>query len=207
MMNQTSVHRTDSMKKLTRDDLYPLEKYAEVRPGFRAQVMAHKQNRQVAIGPNAALYFEDRMTMQYQVQEMLRIERIFEAEGINDELATYNPLIPDGHNWKATFMAEFPDVEERRVALKRLKGVENKVWARVAGFDPVRPHADEDLEREDDEKTSSVHFLRFELTPDMVRAVKRGAAVAMGIDHPAYTHQVDPVPAATRDSLAQDLSD
>ena len=194
------------MKKLTRDDLYPLEKYAEVRPGFRAQVMAHKQNRQVAIGPNATLYFEDRMTMQYQVQEMLRIERIFETQGINDELAAYNPLIPDGSNWKATFMVEFPDVEERRVALKRLKGVENKVWARVAGFEPVRPIADEDLEREDEEKTSSVHFLRFELTPDMVRAVKQGAAISMGIDHPAYTHQVDPIPAATRDSLAQDLS-
>ncbi|MBI3569681.1 MAG: DUF3501 family protein [Gammaproteobacteria bacterium] len=195
------------MKKLTRDDLYPLEKYAELRPGFRNEVMAHKRNRQVAIGPNATLYFEDRMTMQYQVQEMLRIERIFEAEGINDELAAYNPLIPDGHNWKATFMVEFPDVEERRAALKRLKGVENRVWVRVAGFEPVRPIADEDLEREDGEKTSSVHFLRIELTPDMVRAVKQGAAVAMGIDHPAYTHQVDPVPAATRDSLARDLSD
>ncbi|MBI5783555.1 MAG: DUF3501 family protein [Gammaproteobacteria bacterium] len=195
------------MKKLTRDDLYPLEKYAELRPGFRNEVMAHKRNRQVAIGPNATLYFEDRMTMQYQVQEMLRIERIFEAEGINDELAAYNPLIPDGHNWKATFMVEFPDVEERRAALKRLKGVENHVWVRVAGFEPVRPIADEDLEREDGEKTSSVHFLRIELTPDMVRAVKQGAAVAMGIDHPAYTHQVDPIPAATRDSLARDLSD
>lgn len=194
------------MKKLTRDDLYSLEKYAEVRPGFRAQVMAHKQNRQVSIGPNARLYFEDRMTMQYQVQEMLRIERIYEAAGINDELAAYNPLIPDGHNWKATFMIEFPDVEERREALKRLKGVESHVWARVTGFEPVRPVADEDLEREDAEKTASVHFLRFELTPDMVRAVRQGAAVAMGIDHPAYTHQVDPVPAATRDSLAQDLS-
>ncbi len=194
------------MKKLTRDDLYSLEKYAEVRPGFRAQVMVHKQNRQVSIGPNATLYFEDRLTMQYQVQEMLRIERIFEAGGINEELEAYNPLIPDGHNWKATFMVEFPDVEERRVALKRLKGVEDRVWARVAGFDPVRPIADEDLEREDLEKTSSVHFLRFELTPDMVRAVKQGAAISMGIDHPAYTHQVDPIPAATRDSLAQDLS-
>lgn len=194
------------MKKLTRDDLYPLEKYAEVRAGFRAQIMAHKQNRHVAIGPNATLYFEDRMTMQYQVQEMLRVERIFEVEGINDELAAYNPLIPDGSNWKATFMVEFPDVEERRAALKRLKGVEKKVWVRVAGFGLVRAHADEDLEREDEEKTSSVHFLRFELTPDMVKAVKRGAAVFMGIDHPAYTHQVDPIPAATRDSLAQDLS-
>ena len=194
------------MKKLTRDDLYPLEKYAELRPGFRAQVMAHKQNRQVSIGPNATLYFEDRMTMQYQVQEMLRIERIFETEGINDELAAYNPLIPDGHNWKATFMVEYPEVEQRREALKRLKGVENHVWVRVAGFEPVRPIADEDLEREDEEKTSSVHFLRFELTPGMVEAVRQGAAVAMGIDHPAYTHRVDPVPSATRDSLAKDLS-
>ncbi|MBI3779155.1 MAG: DUF3501 family protein [Gammaproteobacteria bacterium] len=194
------------MKKLTRDDLYSLEKYAELRPRMRAEVMAHKQHRQVAIGPNATLYFEDRLTMQYQVQEMLRIERIFEADGINDELAAYNPLIPDGSNWKATFMVEFPDVDERRESLKRLKGVEDRVWVRVAGFEPVRPHADEDLEREDEEKTSSVHFLRFELTPAMVRAVKQGAAVAMGIDHPAYTHVVDPLPAATRDSLARDLS-
>ena len=209
MLNQISDQASKGtvMKKLNREDLFSLEKYAEVRPQFRAQVMAHKKNRQVSIGPNAMLYFEDRLTMQYQVQEMLRIERIFEAGAINEELQAYNPLIPDGHNWKATFMVEFPDVEERRVALRRLKGVEKHVWARVTGFEPVRPHADEDLEREDEEKTSSVHFLRFELTPDMVRAVKRGAAVAMGIDHPAYTHQVDPVPAVIRDSLAKDLSD
>lgn len=206
MNTQVSVNEKASMKKLTRDDLYSLEKYAELRPRMRAEVMAHKQHRQVAIGLNATLYFEDRLTMQYQVQEMLRIERIFEAEGINDELAAYNPLIPDGSNWKATFMVEFPDVDERREALRRLKGVEDRVWVRVAGFEPVRPHADEDLEREDEEKTSSVHFLRFELTPAMVRAVKQGAAVAMGIDHPAYAHTVDPIPAATRDSLARDLS-
>ena len=206
MNPQVSVNKKVPMKKLTRDDLYSLEKYAELRSRFREQVMAHKQHRQVAIGPNATLYFEDRMTMQYQVQEMLRIERIFEAEGINDELAAYNPLIPDGSNWKATFMVEFPEVEERREALKRLKGVENRVWVRVAGFEPVRPHVDEDLEREDEEKTSAVHFMRFELTPEMVKAVKQGAAISMGIDHPAYTHQVDPLPAATRDSLAQDLS-
>jgi hypothetical protein len=208
MMNQTSgqLSENNAMKKLSRDDLYPLEKYAELRPRLRAEVMAHKQHRQVAIGPNATLYFEDRMTMQYQVQEMLRIERIFEAEGINDELAAYNPLIPDGSNWKATFMVEFPEVEERREALKRLKGVENRVWVRVAGFEPVRPHVDEDLEREDEEKTSAVHFMRFELTPEMVKAVKQGVAVAMGIDHPAYTHAVDPIPAATRDSLVRDLS-
>lgn len=206
MNSRISVNEKIPMKKLTRDDLYPLEKYAELRPRLRAEVMAHKQHRQVAIGPNATLYFEDRLTMQYQVQEMLRIERIFEAEGINDELAAYNPLIPDGSNWKATFMVEFPDVDERREVLKRLKGVEDRVWVRVAGFEPVRPIADEDLEREDEEKTSSVHFLRFELTPAMVQAVKQGAAVAMGIDHPAYTHAVDPIPAATRDSLARDLS-
>ena len=206
MNPQVSVNEKVPMKKLTRDDLYSLEKYAELRSRFREQVMAHKQHRQVAIGPNATLYFEDRMTMQYQVQEMLRIERIFEAEGINDELAAYNPLIPDGSNWKATFMVEFPEVEERREALKRLKGVENKVWIRVAGFEPVRPHVDEDLEREDEEKTSAVHFMRFELTPGMVTAVKQGAAIAMGIDHPAYTHAVETIPAATRDSLAQDLS-
>jgi len=206
MNPQVSVNKKVPMKKLTRDDLYSLEKYAELRSRFREQVMAHKQHRQVAIGPNATLYFEDRMTMQYQVQEMLRIERIFEAEGINDELAAYNPLIPDGSNWKATFMVEFPEVEERREALKRLKGVENRVWVRVAGFEPVRPHVDEDLEREDEEKTSAVHFMRFELTPEMVKAVKQGVAIAMGIDHTAYTHQTDPILPATRDSLARDLS-
>ncbi|MHB8534376.1 MAG: DUF3501 family protein [Sulfuricaulis sp.] len=194
------------MKKLMRGDLYPLEKYVEIRPQFRGQVMAHKKNRQVAIGPNATLYFEDRLTMQYQVQEMLRIERIFESRGIDEELEAYNPLIPDGSNWKATFMVEYPDVDERREALRRLKGIDARVWARVAGFEPVRPHADEDMEREDADKTSAVHFMRFELTPAMIKAVKQGAAVAMGIDHPAYTHQVDPLPQTVRDSLAQDLS-
>lgn len=207
MNPEISASEKTSMKKLTREDLYSLEKYAALRSQFRADVMAHKKNRQVAIGPNATLYFEDRLTVQYQVQEMLRIERVFEAEGINDELEAYNPLIPDGQNWKATFMLEFPDVDERRQALMRLKGIEKRVWARVAGFDPVRPIADEDLEREDANKTSSVHFMRFELTADMVKAVKQGAPVAMGIDHPAYTHQVDPLSAPIRDSLAQDLSD
>ena len=207
-MNQSSgqFSESDAMKKLKRDDLYSLEKYAELRPRLRAEVMAHKQHRQVAIGPNATLYFEDRLTMLYQVQEMLRIERIFEAEGINEELAAYNPLIPDGSNWKATFMVEFPDVDERREALKRLKGIENRAWVRVAGFEPVRPNVDEDLEREDAEKTSAVHFMRFELTHEMVKAVKQGATIAMGIDHPAYTYAIDPVPPATRDSLAHDLS-
>jgi hypothetical protein len=206
-MNVTPFSRERiDMPKLTRSDLFSLEKYAEVRPKFRAEVMAHKKNRQVRIGPNATLYFEDRLTMQYQVQEMLRVERIFEAAGINEELEAYNPLIPDGSNWKATFMLEFPDVEERRVALQRLRGIENHVWAQVADFDRVRPIADEDLEREDASKTSSVHFLRFELTPAMVKAVKQGTAVAMGIDHPAYRHTVEALPDAVRESLAKDLS-
>ena len=206
MILENSITEMFPMKKLTRSDLFTLEKYTEIRPEFRERVLAHKKNRQVAIGPNATLYFEDCLTMQYQIQEMLRIERIFEPEGIDDELEAYNPLIPDGSNWKATFMIEFPDVDERRKALAYLKGIEDRVWVRVAGFDPVRPIADEDLEREDEEKTSAVHFLRIELTPDMVSAVKQGAAIAMGIDHPRYTHHVDPIPAFIRDSLAQDLS-
>lgn len=206
MSLENSITEMSPMKKLTRSDLYTLEKYTEIRPEFRERVLAHKKNRLVAIGPNATLYFEDRLTMQYQIQEMLRIERIFDPEGISDELEAYNPLIPDGSNWKATFMIEFPDVDERRKALACLKGIENRVWVRVAGFDPVRPIADEDLERENDEKTSAVHFLRFDLTPGMVSAVKQGAAIAMGFDHPGYTHQVDPIPAFIRDSLAQDLS-
>jgi len=193
------------MNKLNRDDLFSLEKYAELRPEFRARVMAHKKNRRLPIGPNAALYFEDALTMQYQIQEMLRIERIFEAAGIQEELDAYNPLIPDGNNWKATFMMEYPDENERRVQLERLLGIERHVWAQVADFARVTPIADEDLERADEKKTSSVHFLRFELTPEMVAAVKSGAKVSMGIDHPAYTHSAEPVPANIRDSLAEDL--
>jgi Protein of unknown function (DUF3501) len=186
-------------------DLYSLEDYARLRPDFRARVMAHKETRKVPIGPNATLYFEDRLTMQYQVQEMLRIEHIADSEGIAAELAVYNPLIPDGANWKATFMMEYPDVDERRKALAGLKGVERRVWVRVAGFEPVYAIADEDLEREDETKTSSVHFMRFELTPEMRRAVKAGAAIAAGIDHEHYRHSVEAVAPAVRDSLAEDL--
>jgi len=193
------------MQKLTREDLYSLEKYAEIRPQFRAEIMEHKKNRQVAIGPNATLYFEDRLVMQYQVQEMLRAERIFEPAGIQEELDAYNPLIPDGVNWKATFMVEYPDVEERKEALAQLIGIEDRVWVRVEGFDAVRPIADEDLPRETEEKTSSVHFLRFDLTPDMIAAVKDGAAIAMGVDHAHYNYSLDPLPANIRDSLASDL--
>jgi hypothetical protein len=198
--------RTDTMQKLTRDKLYTLEKYAEVRNDFRAKVIAHKKNRQVHIGPHASLYFEDFLTMQYQVQEMLRAEKIFEAEGIAEELAAYNPLIPDGSNWKATFMLEYSDENERRAALARMQGIEDKVWVRVAGFDPVWAIADEDMERDNEEKTSAVHFLRFELTPDMIKAAKNGAAIGMGIDHPAYTQRVDPLPAEQRAALMQDLA-
>lgn len=193
------------MEKLTRNDLHSLEKYAELRPELRSQVMAHKKHRQVQIGPHARLAFEDRLTMQYQIQEMLRIERIFEAQGIEDELRTYNPLIPDGNNWKATFMVEYEDAEERRQALAKLIGIERRIWARVDGFERIWAIADEDLERETTEKTSSVHFLRFELTPAMSAAVRAGATIGVGIDHAAYTYQVDPIDQVIRDSLAQDL--
>lgn len=190
---------------LTRDDLYSLEKYAQVRQDFRAKVIEHKKDRRLALGEHAALYFEDKLTMQYQIQEMLRIERIFEPEEIQEELDVYNPLIPDGSNWKATFMLEYPDLEERRQALARLVGIENRVWMQVEGFDKVHPIANEDLDRSTPEKTASVHFMRFELTPAMVAAVKGGAAIRAGIDHPAYHLEVL-VPPNVRDSLAADLA-
>jgi hypothetical protein len=193
------------MDKLTRDDLYSLEKYAEVRPEFRARVIEHKKHRQLPIGPNATVYFEDRLTLQYQIQEMLRIERIFEAGGIQEELDAYNPLIPDGSNWKATFMVEFPDVAERKQKLAELIGIENRIWLQVEGHDKVRPIANEDLERSTEEKTSAVHFLRFELTPDMVAALKSGASLAAGIDHERYDYTIDPVPAEVLESLKRDL--
>jgi hypothetical protein len=194
-----------TMDKLTRSDLYSLEQYAEVRPEFRAQVIAHKKNRRVPLGELAALYFEDRLTMQYQVQEMLRIERIFEVDGIQEELDAYNPLIPDGHNLKATFMIEVPDEEKRRRVLADLKGIEDEVWLRVDGFDPVFAIADEDLDRETEDKTSSVHFLRFEFTPEMTAAARAGAALGAGISHARYTQQLEPLPDNIRMSLVQDF--
>jgi len=194
------------MSKLTRNDLMSLEQYSQERTAFREKVMQHKKNRQVLIGDNATLYFEDRLTMQYQIQEMLRVERIFEAEGIQEELDAYNPLIPDGSNWKATFMVEFPDVEQRREALARLIGIEDKVWVQVGGFDKVWAIADEDLDRENQEKTSSVHFMRFELDDAMKAAVKEGAAINMGIDHENYKYSRTPIPPSVRDSLAADLT-
>ena len=193
------------MQPLNREDLLSLEEYASRRPDFRAEVMAHKRDRQIRIGPNATLYFEDRLTIQYQIQEMLRIERIFEREGIEEELAAYNPLIPDGSNLKATFMLEYEDVDERRHALARLRGVEQRVWLSVGGGDRVWAIADEDLDRENEEKTSSVHFLRFELDAASREALRAGADMAIGIDHDCYRHTLDPLPRRNRDSIAADL--
>jgi hypothetical protein len=193
------------MHKLTRTDLYSLEQYAEQRSAFRDRVMAHKKDRRVALGPHATLYFEDALTIQYQVQEMLRAERIFESAGIDEELDAYNPLIPDGSNWKATFMLEYDDVNERRAALEKLIGIEDRVWVKIAGLDPVFAIADEDLERDTEQKTSAVHFLRFELTPQMVAAAKEGAAIGMGVDLPAYQYALDPLPENIRAALVQDF--
>jgi len=193
------------MQKLTRDDLYSLEQYSSVRDEFREGVLAHKRHRRLALGTNAALYFEDRMTMQYQVQEMLRIERIFETDGIDDELEAYNPLIPDGCNWKATFMVEFPEEEERRAMLTQLVGIEDKVYVQVGDLERSYAIADEDLERADETKTSAVHFLRFELAPDMVAALKDGTHLAAGIDHDSCQVEISPIPENIRLSLLGDL--
>ena len=195
----------NAMQKLTRDDLYSLEQYSDIRDEFRNRVMAHKRNRRVELGTNAALYFEDRLTMQYQIQEMLRIERIFEEEGIQDELDAYNPLIPDGGNFKATMMIEYTDPEERQRMLARLKGIEDRTWAQVEGCERVYAIADEDLERENEEKTSSVHFLRFELSDEMRKALKYGVGIAVGVDHPQYRASVEPLPSDVRASLLSDL--
>jgi hypothetical protein len=194
------------MQKLSTSDLLSLEQYARQRPAMRARVLEHKRSRQLAIGPNVTWLFEDRLTIQYQVQEMLRAERIFEPEGIADELGAYNPLIPDGANWKVTLLIEFPDEGERRAQLARLRGIEDRCWVEVSGQARVFAIADEDLERENEEKTSSVHFLRFELTPAMIAAVKGGADLSVGIDHEHYRYQVSPVSVAVRTALAGDLS-
>ena len=182
-----------------------LESYAKARKDFRARVIAHKKNRTVALGEHVVLLFEDELTMRYQVQEMLHAERIFEQEGIQEELDAYNPLIPDGRNFKATMQIEYEDVNERRGALARLKGIEDRTWVRVEGCPPVYAIADEDLERETDEKTSAVHFLRFELTSEMVEALKYGMGLAIGIDHPHYAASLDPVPPEVRAALLADL--
>lgn len=194
------------MPAITRDSLMTLEAYARERPQFRQKVLAHKKHRTVGLGPNVTLVFEDELTMRYQIQEMLRAERIFEEEGIQSELDAYNPLIPDGSNWKATMLIEYPDIEERRLMLPKLIGVEDRVWVKVEGCKPAYAIADEDIERENDEKTSSVHFLRFELDAAMKDRLRAGAALSIGVDHPSYVASVEEVGDGVRASLLRDLS-
>ena len=193
------------MPKIARDSLMTLEAYSKARPEYRTRVIAHKKNRTVALGAHVTLIFEDELTMRYQVQEMLRVEKIFEEAGIQDELEAYNPLIPDGGNFKATMMIEYPDADERQRMLARLIGIEDRVWMRVAGHSPVYAIADEDLDRETDAKTASVHFLRFELTREMVATLKGGAVLAAGVDHPAYRVARDKLRGKTVAALGRDL--
>ena len=193
------------MKKLTRENLFSLEKYSEIRNDFRLKIMAHKKNRRLAIGPNTTLYFEDSLIMRYQIQEMLRAEKIFESSAIDEELVVYNALIPDGNNWKATFMIEFTDEEERRAALKKMLGIENNLWLKIEGFNEIHPVSDEDLERNDDNKTSAVHFLRFQLDHEMIDALKGGCQLSAGINHPEYKYTVNPIPQNISESLISDL--
>jgi hypothetical protein len=194
------------MPQITRDSLLTLEGYAKVRPAMRAEIMAHKKNRMVDLGDHVTLIFEDEKTMRYQIQEMLRAERTFEEAGIQDELDAYNPLIPDGTNWKATMMIQYSDPDERKAALARLKGIEARVWVQVADQPRVYAIADEDLERETEEKTSSVHFLRFELDPTSIAAAKSGAAVRMGVDLDAYRVEAMTLAENARASLVNDLA-
>ena len=193
------------MKKLTRENLFSLEKYSEIRNDFRLKIMAHKKNRHLAIGPNTTLYFEDSLIMRYQIQEMLRAEKIFESSAIDDELVVYNALIPDGNNWKATFMIEFTEEEKRRAALKKMLGIENNLWLKIEGFNEIHPVSDEDLERRDDNKTSAVHFLRFQLDHEMIDALKGGCQLSAGINHPEYKYTVNPIPQNISESLISDL--
>ena len=192
--------------KLSRESLMTLETYARLRKDFRARVIAHKKTRTVHLGEHVTLIFEDKLTIQYQVQEMLRVEKIFEEDGIQEELDAYNPLIPDGRNFKATMMIEYEEPNERKAALARLKGIEDRAYVQVEGLPRVHAIADEDLDRENDEKTSSVHFLRFELTDEMADALKYGMALAAGIDHPHYQARLEAVPKEIRDSLVKDLA-
>ncbi|MDA1073387.1 MAG: DUF3501 family protein [Proteobacteria bacterium] len=194
------------MQKLNRASLMSLEEYALKRPVFRSRIIAHKKPRQVSLGAHATLYFEDYLSMQYQVQEMLRVEKIFEAAAIEEEIQAYNPLIPDGANWKATLMLEYPDVEERRTALAALRDVEHHIWVSIDNLDRSFAVANEDMERTSDEKTAAVHFLRFELTADAIACLKAGSArVTMGVGHPAMQVQCD-LDRQTIDSLTNDLT-
>jgi hypothetical protein len=194
------------MPRIARDQLMPLETYARERKAFRARVLAHKKPRTVHLGEHLTLLFEDELTIRYQIQEMLRIEKIFEEEGIQSELDAYNPLVPDGSNLKATLLLEYEDAEDRRLALANLKGIEDRVWVQVEGCAKVHAIADEDLDRENDEKTSAVHFVRFELTPEMVAALKYGVGLAIGVDHPNCIAAIAAVPPETRAALLADLA-
>jgi len=193
------------MQKLERRDLMSLEQYHSERDQLRREVVAHKQLRNVQVGPNTTWCFEDRTTIRYQILEMLRAERIFESDGIQSELDTYNPLIPDGSNWKVTLLLEFPDPGERRAALEKLIGIEDRCWVRVSEMERVFAVADEDLKRENEEKTSAVHFLRFELSASMVEAMNSGAPLYVGVDHNNYRYAVGPLPTPVRDALGRDL--
>ena len=194
------------MDKISRKSLMTLEAYAKARKEFRAQVIAHKKHRTVHLGDHVTLIFEDELTIRYQIQEMLRIEKIFEEQGIQDEIDAYNPLVPDGRNFKATMLIEYEDENERKAALARMKGIEDRTWVRVEGCAPVYAIADEDLDRENEEKTSSVHFLRFELTDEMAESLKYGVSLAIGVDHPHYSAKLEPVPAEIRAALVRDLA-
>ena len=205
-MTTTAEPTTGRAPRITRDSLMTLEAYARARADFRAKVLAHKRDRTVHLGEHVTLLFEDELTMRYQIQEMLRIEKIFDDEGIQGEIDAYDPLVPDGANLKATMLIEYEDADERQRALARLKGVEDRTWVAVEGHARVYAIADEDLERENEEKTSSVHFLRFELSPAMIRALKAGASLAIGVDHPALSASLPAVGEATRDSLVRDLA-
>ena len=202
------MKRADAQRvlRITRDSLLTLEAYAKARSEYRAKVIVHKKQRTVHLGQHLTLLFEDELTVRYQIQEMLRIEKTFDEGGIQDELDVYNPLVPDGANWKATLLVEYEDVDERKIALAKLKGIEDRVWVQVEGAARVHAIADEDLERENESKTSSVHFVRFELTPAMIVALKRGAGLAIGVEHPAYSAMLPAVPDATRRALLADLA-
>lgn len=194
------------MPGISRDSLLTLEAYAKARQDFRAHVMAHKKNRKIHLGENVTLIFEDELTIRYQIQEMLRAERIFDEAGIQEELEAYDPLVPDGANWKATMMIEFPDPVERAARLRELIGIQDRVWVKVDAHDPVYAIADEDMDRQTGEKTSSVHFLRFELNSDMIAALRQNASLSMGIGHPAYNVSSGPITGPVKDSLIGDLA-
>jgi len=194
------------MSAISAESLLTLEAYSRQRSEIRNRVMAHKKNRVVALGRHLTLIFEDEMTIRYQIQEMLRIEKTFDEQGIRDELDAYNPLIPDGTNLKATMMLEYEDPEERARELTRLIGIERRVYIRVGDLAPCFAIADEDLERENEQKTSSVHFLRFEMTPQAIAQFRGGPPVAIGVDHPLYRARIDAISSAVQESLSRDFA-